>query len=319
MLLFHLLNCYFLFHRLRIENWDTVEFLCGQDLQWEQVSELTQWSSLLPLPHKVHCRNSKNSKYLGIFSSHRQQKSQSFYHFSDVKNHSPFMYFLTIERKLHDITVKEILHIFTDKTSVCLAFLLLSLNGAGKVTTTYYAWKKIILPSPSGKEVNAFVRTSRASQNFWKARFLLGSFALAQFFPSAAAPLPRSEEELQACPPRGRGTALSGFCKCSQPVTAACSLPPALAKRSKAGLQEEEPRYCSWMLSLDPVKLREPRKATLRNAPLRELRLRRDHLACAALAITVWVHSTVAVTASKTNWKWCWVWWGFFIPKKIPF
>lgn len=155
------------------------------------------------------------------------------------------MYFLTIDRKLYDITIKEILHIFTGKTSVCLAFLLLSFNGAGKATTTYYACKKIILPSPSGKEVNSFVCTSRVSQNFWKAQFLLGSFVLAQFFPSAAAPLPQSEEERQACPPRRRGMAVSNFCKRSQPVTAACSLSPALAKRSKAGLREEEPRYCS--------------------------------------------------------------------------
>lgn len=90
-------------------------------------------------PTQGSLQNSKNSKYLGIFSSRRQQKSQSFYHFLDVKNHSPFTDFLAIERKLYDITVKEILHIFTDKTSVCLAFLLPSLNGAGKATTTYYA------------------------------------------------------------------------------------------------------------------------------------------------------------------------------------
>lgn len=49
------------------------------------------------------------------------------------------MNILTIERNLYYITIKEILQVFTDKTSVHLTFLLLSLNEAGKATTTYYA------------------------------------------------------------------------------------------------------------------------------------------------------------------------------------
>lgn len=43
LMLFPLFNCYFKFYRWRNKNWNAFELLCGQDLQWGQVSWLRQW------------------------------------------------------------------------------------------------------------------------------------------------------------------------------------------------------------------------------------------------------------------------------------
>lgn len=109
------------------------------------------------------------------------------------------MNFLTIERKLYDMSMREIVHIFTDKTSVCLAVLLLSLNGAGKATTTY-TLENVILPSLLWK-VNAFVRTSRESlKTFGKhgsclARLFLHSSLYQRGTWSSSRPVPLGGED----------------------------------------------------------------------------------------------------------------------------
>lgn len=166
------------------------------------------------------------------------------------------MTFLTIERKLsHDYKINT-----SHFQRAHLAFLFLSLNGAGKAITTHYVW--IMLPLPSGKEVNAFVHKNKVSQSFWKAQFLLGSFVLAQFFVLATALLLRTD-----CPPSEERMAVS-FCKCLQSVTAVCCTSLTLLKQSKAGLQSHSTALEYSVIPLDPAKLCKPWKARLRNASL---------------------------------------------------
>lgn len=67
LMLFPLLNCYFLFYRSIIENLDAAEFLTGLDPWWEQMSELTQTVVIFAsTPTQGSLQNSKNCKYLDI-------------------------------------------------------------------------------------------------------------------------------------------------------------------------------------------------------------------------------------------------------------
>lgn len=77
LMLFPPFNCYFKYYRLRIKNWNAFEFLCGQDLQCGQVSELTQTTVIFPST-AAQCSlwSRKNCKYLDILSDHGQWKSQ---------------------------------------------------------------------------------------------------------------------------------------------------------------------------------------------------------------------------------------------------